>query len=89
MLVGYARVSTADQKLDAQLDALRSAGCQAIYSEKLSGATTERAELQRLLLQIRPGETLVITALAASPAQPPICCSWRKRFEIAEHISDL
>lgn len=63
MLVGYARVSTADQKLDAQLDALRAAGCVIIYSEKMSGATTERPELQRLLSQIRPGEVLLITAL--------------------------
>lgn len=63
MFVGYARVSTADQKLDAQLDALRAAGCVTIYSEKMSGATTERPELQRLLSQIRPGEILTITAL--------------------------
>lgn len=61
--IGYARVSTNDQKLDAQLDALIAAGCQTIYCEKLSGKTTERPELQRLLTQIRPGEVMTVTAL--------------------------
>lgn len=63
MFIGYARVSTTDQKLDAQLDALTAAGCQVIYREKLSGKSTDRPELQRLLLQIRPGEVMVVTAL--------------------------
>lgn len=63
LFIGYARVSTTDQKLDAQLDALKAAGCQVIYQEKLSGKNTDRPELQRLLQQIRPGETMVITAL--------------------------
>lgn len=63
MLIGYARVSTNDQKLDAQLDALTAAGCQTIYREKLSGKSTDRPELQRLLQQIRPGEVLIVTAL--------------------------
>jgi DNA invertase Pin-like site-specific DNA recombinase len=61
--IGYARVSTTDQKLDAQLDALKSAGCEVIYQEKLSGNNTERPELQRLLNQIRPSEVMVVTAL--------------------------
>ena len=63
MHIGYARVSTSDQKLDAQLDALKAAGCKPIYSEKLSGKSTERPELQRLLVQIRPGEVITVTAL--------------------------
>jgi DNA invertase Pin-like site-specific DNA recombinase len=62
--IGYARVSTVDQKLDAQLDALTAAGCRTIYREKLSGKSTDRPELQRLLAQIRPGEVMVVvTAL--------------------------
>jgi len=61
--IGYARVSTTDQKLDAQLDALTAAGCETIYREKLSGKSTDRPELQRLLAQIRPGEIMVVTAL--------------------------
>ena len=63
MHIGYARVSTTDQKLDAQLDALTAAGCKTIYREKLSGKSTDRPELQRLLAQIRPGEFMVVTAL--------------------------
>lgn len=62
-MIGYARVSTPDQKLDAQLDALKAAGCQTIYSEKISGIAKERPELQRLLDQIRPGEVMLVTAL--------------------------
>lgn len=63
VLIGYARVSTSDQKLYAQLDALSSAGCLTIYREKLSGKSADRPELQRVLAQIRPGETVVVTAL--------------------------
>lgn len=63
MLIGYARVSTADQKLDAQLDALTAVGCKVIYREKLSGKSTDRPELQRLITQIRPSEVMVVTAL--------------------------
>jgi DNA invertase Pin-like site-specific DNA recombinase len=63
VFIGYARVSTSDQKLDSQLDALKNAGCQVIYSEKLSGKNTDRPELQRLLTQIRPSEIMTVTAL--------------------------
>lgn len=45
MKIGYARVSTADQSLDLQMDALQKAGCERIYTEKMSGANDERPEL--------------------------------------------
>lgn len=63
MLIGYARVSTDDQHLDNQRIALRAAGCQRIYEEKISGAKRERPELTRLLDHLRDGDVLVATRL--------------------------
>ncbi|GAB1787168.1 hypothetical protein PMEGAPR54_61790 [Priestia megaterium] len=50
MIYGYARVSTKEQNLDRQLKQLLELGCDKIYEEKISGATTERPELQRMIL---------------------------------------
>jgi DNA invertase Pin-like site-specific DNA recombinase len=60
---GYARVSTADQKLDSQTDALRAAGCTRIWSEHASGADRDRGELAAALDHLRAGDVLVITKL--------------------------
>lgn len=59
MLVGYARVSTHDQTLDLQLDALEKAGCGKVFRDTASGATTERPGLDEALAFLRPGDTLV------------------------------
>lgn len=63
MLIGYARVSTRDQNLDLQIDALRNAGCEKIFEDKISGARTERPGLSRLKDSLRPGDTLIIWRL--------------------------
>ncbi|GAB2553301.1 recombinase family protein [Spirosoma aerophilum] len=63
MKLGYARVSTQDQNLALQLDALNAAGCSKIFQEKASGSKTERPELKRLLEIIREGDTLMIWKL--------------------------
>jgi len=63
MLIGYARVSTRDQNLEAQLDALTQAGCQLIYQEKVSGAGAARPELDKLLAHLRQGDTVCIYRL--------------------------
>ena len=64
MKIGYARVSTQDQSLDLQLKALKKAGCQRIFRERLSGATTrQRPEFQRMLDQTRTGDTIVVWKL--------------------------
>jgi len=63
MKIGYARVSTKDQSLDLQKDALRKAGCKKIYSERLSGASTERPELSVLLEQLRQDDVIVVWKL--------------------------
>jgi DNA invertase Pin-like site-specific DNA recombinase len=63
MLVGYARVSTLDQKPALQIDALKSAGCERIFTEKASGAQRDRPELKAALDYIRAGDTLVVWKL--------------------------
>ncbi len=63
MKIGYARVSTMDQKLEAQIDALTKEGCKQIFEEKMSGAKKERPELERCLELLREGDTLVVTKL--------------------------
>lgn len=63
MRIGYARVSTDVQSLDLQLAALKEAGCKRIFQEKASGAQRHRPELERLLDQLRLGDTLVVWKL--------------------------
>ena len=63
MLIGYARVSTDDQNLDLQNDALSAAGCERIYRDKASGARAERPGLRRAFEDIRAGDTLVVWRL--------------------------
>lgn len=63
MLIGYARVSTTDQNLDLQLDALSKAGCERIFEEHASGARDDRPELAAVLSHARAGDTLVVYKL--------------------------
>jgi DNA invertase Pin-like site-specific DNA recombinase len=64
MLIGYARVSTVDQNLDLQRDALQRAGCGQIYEDKAGGRTkTGRPELAAVLRSLRAGDTLVVWRL--------------------------
>jgi len=63
MKIGYARVSTRDQKSDLQVDALKAAGCERVYQDVASGAKTARPALDELLGQLRAGDVLVIWKL--------------------------
>jgi DNA invertase Pin-like site-specific DNA recombinase len=63
MLIGYARVSTQDQTLNLQLDALKSAGCDPIFTDTASGASTDRFGLDQALSHLRKGDTLVVWRL--------------------------
>lgn len=63
MLIGYARVSTQDQNLALQMDALNAAGCTRIFEDQISGAKADRPGLQRALEQLRAGDTLVVWRL--------------------------
>lgn len=60
---GYLRVSTDEQVLDAQLDALQRAGVHEVFSEKMSGTIASRPELDKLRAKLRQGDTLVVTRL--------------------------
>jgi hypothetical protein len=57
MIYGYARCSTEGQDLSAQLEVLKSAGCEKVFAEKISGAKLDRRQLTALLKTVGPGET--------------------------------
>jgi DNA invertase Pin-like site-specific DNA recombinase len=61
--IGYARVSSHDQNLEMQLDALKKTGCKRIFTDKLSGAQVERPGLREALSQLRQADTLVVWKL--------------------------
>lgn len=61
--IGYARVSTKDQNLSMQIDALKKEGCKLVFKEKVSGAKAERKELNKMLDQVREGDIIVIWKL--------------------------
>lgn len=61
--IGYARVSTDDQSLDLQRDALRQAGCSTIYEEAANGKSSARPELEQCRKALRSGDTLVVWRL--------------------------
>jgi DNA invertase Pin-like site-specific DNA recombinase len=63
MKIGYARVSTKDQNMDLQTDALKKAGCEIIFAETVSGVKTDRPELIKLLGQVRKDDIVVVYKL--------------------------
>jgi len=63
MLVGYARISTQDQNLDLQRDALLKSGCQKFFEDKVSGTRADRPGLSKALEMLREGDTLVVWKL--------------------------
>lgn len=64
MKIGYARVSTLEQNLDRQTDQLQEQKCERIFQEKINGSKKERPELDKLLEQLRVGDTIIVTELA-------------------------
>ena len=80
MYIGYARVSTDDQNLGIQLQALEQAGCKRIFQEKISGARRHRPELAKMLEHLREGDTVVVGKLDR------LARSTRDLLEIADAI---
>jgi len=62
-LVGYARVSTQDQNLTGQLEALKAAGAETVYREKISGARADRPQLAKLMAVLKAGDTVLVTKI--------------------------
>jgi len=63
MDIGYARVSTGEQNLDLQKDALEEAGCERIFTDQVSGAKSERPGLEEAISHLRKGDCLVVWKL--------------------------
>ncbi len=82
MFIGYARVSTDDQDLAIQRTALKEAGCKRLFEEKISGAIRGRAELDKMLEQLREGDVVVIARLDR------LARSTRDLLGIAEEIAE-
>lgn len=61
MIFGYARVSTDEQLLDAQTDALQAAGAERVFADKITGTARKRPQLNQLLEQLRSGDVIVVT----------------------------
>ena len=80
--IGYARVSTYGQTLDAQFDQLRAEGCSQVYREKASGARADRRELQRMLKALGPGDLVTVTRIDR------LARSTFDLFEIVKRITD-
>lgn len=80
--IGYARVSTDDQHLEAQLQQLQEAKCDKIYREKISGVKQDRSQLRNLLDYVREGDTVVVCKLDR------IARSTKHLLDIVEHLQD-
>lgn len=80
MIYGYARVSTAEQNAARQVKQLKEAGCEIILEEKLSGATVDRPQLQKLLDDLKPGDIVIVSDLTR------ISRSSRDLFELVDII---
>lgn len=82
MIIGYARVSTIDQSLNLQLDALKEFGCEEIFREKLSGAKDDRPELLQAIKMSRAGDKFVVYKLDR------LARSTKRLIEIAELLRE-
>jgi DNA invertase Pin-like site-specific DNA recombinase len=82
MILGYARVSTSEQSLDSQRDALTAAGAERIFADTITGTVRNRPELDRLLEQLRPGDVIVVSKYDR------LARSLKDLLEIVEHIKE-
>jgi DNA invertase Pin-like site-specific DNA recombinase len=82
MKIGYARVSTLEQHLGGQIESLRAAGCQKIYDEKISAATTSRRELQKMMKKLERDDVVVVTRLDR------LCRNLRDMLNLLHELSE-
>jgi DNA invertase Pin-like site-specific DNA recombinase len=82
VIIGYARVSTDGQTLDAQQAELTAAGCTRIFAEKISGARSDRPQLGKLLKALKPGDVVIIAKLDR------LARSTRDLLDIAHEIGE-
>jgi len=79
-IVGYARVSTQDQRLTGQLEALKTAGAEIVYREKVSGVRADRPQLVKMMASLKAGDTVIVTKIDR------LGRSTRELLELIEHI---
>ena len=84
MLIGYARVSTTGQNLESQIEHLQAEGCDRIFQEKLTGFDRRRPQLEKMLKQIEPGDTLLVTSLDRLARSTHDLFVITQRIEVAE-----
>lgn len=84
MIIGYARVSTKDQKLDRQIDELKSFGCEKIFLEKISGTKKNRPEFDKMLEMLRNGDLVVVSELTRLSRSTKDLIDIMNRFEQME-----
>ena len=83
MKIGYARVSTVEQNLDLQIDALKKAGCEKIITDEISGAKSERNGLQELMTMLRKGDEIIVWRLDR------LGRSLKHLIELINHFNDV
>ena len=81
MVIGYARTSTQDQNQDLQIDALKKAGCEKMFTDKVSGTVSERPGLTKLKEQLRKGDILVVYRLDRLARSIKDLIDWVTYFE--------
>ena len=83
MVIGYARVSTVEQNLDRQLDGLKEHGAERIFQEKMSGTKSNRPELEKMMLTLRRGDTLIIDSFSR------LSRSTKDLIEMVEKLNEM
>ncbi|CAM5371270.1 hypothetical protein ECAE60S_01499 [Eoetvoesiella caeni] len=85
MLIGYARVSTQDQNLELQREALTKAGCQKVFEDKVSGTRAKRPGLDKALEMVRSGDVLVVWKLCGVKHKLALLPSFALFHEVPHH----
>lgn len=83
MVIGYARVSTVEQNLDRQLDGLKERGAERIFQEKMTGTKSNRPELEKMMLTLRSGDTLIIDSFSR------LSRSTKDLIEMVEKLNEM